>query len=84
MCIRDRYSVGKDTFINEMIQTIGAENIFANQDAWISPSEESVIDANPDVILTNVNYVENPTKEIMSRDGWDNICLLYTSHHKYN
>ena len=49
------YSVGKDTFINEMIQIIGAENIFADQDAWISPSEESVIDANPDVILTNVN-----------------------------
>ena len=70
------YSVGKDTFINEMIQTIGAENIFANQDAWISPSEESVIDANPDVILTNVNYVENPTKEIMSRDGWDNITAV--------
>ena len=41
--------------LNEMIQTIGAENIFANQDAWISPTaEESVIDANPDVILTNV------------------------------
>lgn len=70
------YSVGKDTFINEMIQTIGAENIFANQDAWISLSEESVIDANPDVILTNVNYVENPTKEIMSRDGWDNITAV--------
>ena len=70
------YSVGKDTFINEMIQTIGAENIFANQDAWISPIEESVIDANPDVILTNVNYVENPTKEIMSRDGWDNITAV--------
>ena len=70
------YSVGKDTFINKMIQTIGAENIFANQDAWISPSEESVIDANPDVILTNVNYVENPTKEIMSRDGWDNITAV--------
>ena len=70
------YSVGKDTFINEMIQIIGAENIFADQDAWISPSEESVIDANPDVILTNVNYIENPTEEIMSRDGWDNITAV--------
>ena len=61
------YSVGKDTFINEMIQIIGA---------WISPSEESVIDANPDLILTNVNYIENPTEEIMSRDGWDNITAV--------
>jgi len=59
-----------------MIQTIGAEKYICKQDAWISPSEESVIDANPDVILTNVNYVENPTKEIMSRDGWDNITAV--------
>ena len=59
-------SVGKSTFLNEMIEIIGAENIFANENSWISPSEESVIDANPDVILTTVNYVENPTEEIMS------------------
>ena len=51
------YSVGKSTFLNEMIEIIGAENIFANENSWISPSEESVIDANPDVILTTVNYV---------------------------
>ena len=70
------YSVGKDTFINEMIQIIGAENIFADKDAWISPSEEAVIDANPDVILTNVNYVENPTEEIMNRTGWEHITAV--------
>ena len=52
------------------------QKIYLHQDAWISPSEESVIDANPDVILTNVNYVENPTKEIMSRGGWDNITAV--------
>ncbi|WP_455539483.1 ABC transporter substrate-binding protein [Terrisporobacter sp.] len=67
------YSVGKSTFLNEMIEIVGAENIFKNQNSWISPSEESVIDANPDVILTTVNYVKNPTKEIKSRKGWENI-----------
>lgn len=67
------YSVGGSTFINEMVEIIGAENIFKDQDAWISPNEESVIDANPDVILTTVNYVENPTDEIKSREGWENI-----------
>ena len=56
-----------------MVEIVGAENIFADQDAWISPSEESVIDANPDVILTTVNYVENPTDEIKSREGWEHI-----------
>ena len=67
------YSVGKSTFLNEMIEIIGAENIFAKENSWISPSEESVIDANPDVILTTVNYVENPTEEIKSREGWEHI-----------
>ena len=67
------YSVGKSTFLNEMIEIIGAENIFANENSWISPSEESVIDANPDVIITNAGYMENPTEEIKSRDAWENI-----------
>ncbi|MFR5131122.1 MAG: hypothetical protein ACLTDP_00010 [Terrisporobacter sp.] len=41
------------------------------ENSWISPSEESVINANPDVILTTVNYVENPTgrNKISSRMG---------------
>lgn len=67
------YSVGNSTFLNEMVELIGAENIFKDQNSWISPSEESVIDANPDVILTTVNYVKNPEDEIKSRDGWEHI-----------
>ena len=70
------YSVGNNTFINEMIDIIGAENIFKDQAGWISPSEESVIDANPDVILTNVDYTGDPTEEIKSRDGWEHVTAV--------
>ena len=70
------YSIGNSTFINEMIEIVGAENIFAKENSWISPSEESVINANPDVILTTVNYVENPTEEIKSRPGWEHINAI--------
>ena len=59
-----------------MIEIIGAENVFADQVGWISPSEESVIDANPDVILTNVTYIENAVDEIKSRSGWNNINAI--------
>ena len=59
-----------------MIEIIGAKNIFENEEGWISPTAEAIIDANPDVILTNVNYVENPTEEIMSRTGWENITAV--------
>lgn len=67
------YSFGNSTFLNEMIELVGAKNVFADEKAWISPTEEAVLDKNPDVILTNVNYVESPVEEIKSRKGWENI-----------
>lgn len=70
------FSFGNSTFLNEMIELVGAENIFKDEKSWISPSSESVIDKNPDVILTNVDYIENPTEEIKSRDGWNNITAV--------
>ncbi len=67
------YSFGKNVFLNEMIEIIGAKNIFTDQDRWTSVSEEAILAADPDVILTNVNYVENAVEEIKTRNGWDNI-----------
>ena len=64
------YSFGTDVFLNEMINLIGAENILADQSGWLSVGEESVVAANPDVILTNVNYIDNPVQEIKDRSGW--------------
>ena len=69
-------SFGKSTFLNEMIEIIGAKNIFENEDGWISPTAESIIDANPDVIITNAEYMENPTGEIKSRNAWENINAI--------
>ena len=72
------YSFGNSTFLNEMIEIVGAENIFKDQESWISPSQESVIDANPDVILTNVVATNgvSAVDEIKSRDGWDSITAV--------
>lgn len=71
-------SFGKDTFLNEMIQIIGAENVFENENSWISPTPESVIDSNPDVILTNVPDINGikAVDEIKSREGWDSITAV--------
>lgn len=69
-------SFGKSTFLNEMIEIIGAENIFENEEGWVSPTAEAIIDANPDVIITNAGYMENPTEEIKSRDAWENINAI--------
>jgi iron complex transport system substrate-binding protein len=69
----EMYSVGKDSFINDMIITIGAVNIFGNDNWLVSPSAESIIDRNPDVILTNVSYIDDPIAEIKNRPGFNHI-----------
>ncbi|MCL2813967.1 MAG: ABC transporter substrate-binding protein [Oscillospiraceae bacterium] len=70
------YSLGKNTFIDEMIKLIGANNIFADQESWIAASEESVLAADPDVILTTTNYIDDPLGEIKARPGWDSVTAI--------
>ena len=70
------YSFGRGVFLNEMIELIGAENVLADQDSWISVADEVVLDANPDVILTSVNYIEDPVAEIKTRPGWSTISAV--------
>jgi len=64
---------GKDSFLNDMIAVIGARNIFENDNWIVNPGAESIIDRNPDVILTNVNYIPDPIGEIKSRPGFEHI-----------
>ncbi|MCL2125385.1 MAG: ABC transporter substrate-binding protein [Oscillospiraceae bacterium] len=70
------YSFGHSTFLNEMIELLGAENIFASQESWISVADEAILAADPDVILTSVNYIDDPIGEILSRDGWSSITAI--------
>ena len=72
-CAPDIYTLGSGTFMQEMLTVIGAENIFADQEGYISVTEESVIILNPDVILTMVDYVDDPVAEILGRAGWENV-----------
>ena len=69
----DMMTFGKDSFIDDMISVIGAHNIFGN-DAWlVMPGAESIISRNPDVIITNVNYIDDPIAEIKNRPGFNHI-----------
>lgn len=70
------YSFGKGVFLHEMIEIVGATNALGDQESWISLSEEAVLAANPDVIITNVNYIDNPVDEIKSRLGWESVKAI--------
>jgi iron complex transport system substrate-binding protein len=69
----DMITFGKDSFLNDMIAVIGARNIFENDNWIVTPGAESIIERNPDVILTNVNYIPNPIAEIKNRPGFEHI-----------
>jgi iron complex transport system substrate-binding protein len=78
------YTAGKPTFINEMIELIGATNAFGDMtEAWASVADEAVLAANPDVILTTVNYIDNPVDEIKARPGWEAIPAVANSEVYY-
>ena len=67
------YSFGTNVYLDDMINIIGAKNIFEDRNSWIAVSEESILSANPDIIFTSVDYIENPTNEILNRKAWQNI-----------
>ena len=70
------YSGGANTYLDELITTCGAINVLGDQDGWVSVEAESAVALNPDVILTNVNYIEDPVTEILSREGWENVTAV--------
>lgn len=67
------YSFGSGTFLNEMIELIGAANVLSDLESWVSVSEESIIGAAPDVILTNWSEGEDILADILGRNGWDAV-----------
>lgn len=74
------YTFGENTFINELLNIVGAENIFSKENSWITVTPEAVIEANPDVILSNSPGTnesgKTATEDIISRDGWDTITAV--------
>ena len=67
------YTFGKGTYMNEMIETLGAKNVFADQEGWLSVSVEDVIAANPDVILMDCNWLPGAAEQVKALEGWENV-----------
>lgn len=67
------YTTGKDTFMNEMLNMIHAENVAADTANWYEISAEQIIKKNPDVIVVTYHYVPDILTKIPQRDGFDTI-----------
>ncbi|MCL2227839.1 MAG: ABC transporter substrate-binding protein [Oscillospiraceae bacterium] len=70
------FSFGTGTFINEIIELVGAVNIFADYEGWIPVTDEVLLEANPDVILTSTDFLDDPIAEIMERPGFGAITAV--------
>lgn len=71
------FTTGKNTFMQEMLDTINASNVFS-EEGWIQVDQEAVIAANPDVIITTYGAYakEKPIDQISSRKGWEDITAV--------
>lgn len=70
------YSAGKNTFMDEMLTIINAENVVTEEE-WPKVDQEAIIASNPDVIITTYGfYVEDAAEQVLSREGWQDINAI--------
>lgn len=71
------WAAGADTFMNEIAETLGLTNIFADVSGWCEVSEEQILERAPDFIVTTAMSYDlsapTPKEEILSRAGWQGI-----------
>ncbi|MCE5187970.1 MAG: ABC transporter substrate-binding protein [Eubacteriales bacterium] len=73
------WTAGKGTFMDEIATMLGLKNIFADTTGWSEISEEQVLAANPDLIVTVTMFFgegPTPTEEILSRAGWQDVTAV--------
>ena len=68
------WTTGRQTFMNEMLSTIGAINVAKSYKGWVSLTEEKVVELRPQVvILTYGDYDKDAVKNVLTRKAWQNI-----------
>ena len=71
------YTAGNNTFMNEMIEMLNAENIASDQEGWIMMDPEEIVKRNPDVIVTTYgNYVPNAAEQVLTREGFGTVTAV--------
>ncbi len=71
------YTPGKNTFMDEMLSIINAENAAGDLEGWAKIDQEAVVEKNPDVIITTYGYyTENAAEQVLSRDGWKDVTAI--------
>lgn len=70
------YTPGKGTFVQEMLEMIGAKNIAGDQEGWFAMDAEEIVNRNPDTIIVMYDYIETAVEDVYARDGFDTITAI--------
>jgi len=72
------WATDRHTFMNDIAEILGLTNVFGEIDEYAEVSEEQVLNANPDYIVTTGMYdgVQNPDEEIYARPNWDTVSAI--------
>ncbi len=71
------YTAGPGTYINEMLDLVGAVNIAGNEDTqWPALTEEAAVAADPQVILSADMYTPDVINTILKMKGWENVTAI--------
>lgn len=69
------YSIGKNSFLNEVVKKAGGANIFEDMEQpYFVPNQEEIIKKNPECIL--LIYPEANKKSVEKRMGWGEIKAI--------
>lgn len=69
------HTVGRGTFLDDVIQAAGGRNVMADAGRWLQVSTEQVLTAAPDVILLTVAARDAPARvaALRARAGWQRV-----------
>ncbi|MEW9500881.1 ABC transporter substrate-binding protein [Jeotgalibacillus marinus] len=73
----DVYVAGNDTFMQEMLDLIQADNAAGEQDGFPMLAEEEIVRLNPDtVVVTSGYYEENLTQEWLTHGSFSDLTAV--------
>lgn len=70
------YTPGNNTFMQEMLNLIGAKNISDDQDDWYMMDPEEIVNRDPEVIIVMYDYVPTAVEDVYKRDGFDTVTAI--------
>lgn len=72
----DIYTPGQGTFVQEILNMIGAKNIADDGEDWFVMDPEEIVNRNPDVIIVMYDYIDTAVEDVYARDGFDTITAI--------